>query len=300
MDGHRGPRTGRHRFYLLLALSGLLASCGRPGGLVLVDPALPVLDPEGAKAYSSFRTPGTRRAVRDYPVPDSSVLFGEFAAKPPAFVLLTPLLSPEYPAVREAFPEAVILGTAIPAGSRSISAVWDPVPAAREAGVRAGAFLRDRGEGLPATPEAVILVSGDAGSGGQAREAAEAFREGLLSARPDTPLRILELPGQAGEADALIRGLGGPGAEAVFLDAGAGGFRAARLLSESPAPPAGARGPRFTVLRSALPPPRDLPADLLLLRESRTLLRAFREALKEGRTGPIPVPETLESRARSP
>jgi hypothetical protein len=146
----------------------------------------------------------------------------------------------------------------------------------------------------------VILVSGGAGSVGGAGLAAEAFREGLLSARPDTPLRILELPGQAGEADALVRGLGGPGAKAVLLDAGAGGFRVARLLTESPDASGTVRGPRFTVFRSALPLPPEAPADLLLIREVRTLLRAFREALKEGRNGPILVPETLEIRARRP
>ena len=298
MDGNRGPRSVLCRISLLLALSGLLASCSRPVGMVLVDPALPVLDPEGAKAYSSFRVPGTRRAVRDYPVSDSAVFFGGLAAPPPSFVLLSPLLAPEYPAVRDAFPEALILGTGIPAGERSLSAAWDPVPAAREAGVRAGAFLRDRGEGLSEPPEAVILVSGAAGDGTGSGMAAEAFREGLLSARPDTPLRILELPGRAGEADALIRSLGGPGAKAVFLDPGAGGFRAVRLLAESS--PGAVRGPRFTVLRSALPPPKETPADLQLLRDTRGLLRAFRAALKEGRTGSIPVPETLEIPGRKP
>lgn len=297
MNGHRGPRAARCFLYGLLALSVLLASCSRPVGLVLVDPALAVLDPEGAEAYSSFRAPGIRRAVRDYPVPDSGLLFGEFSAPPPAIVLLTPLLTPDYPAVRDAFPEAVILGTGIPAGGRSVSAAWDPVPAAREAGVRAGAFLRDRGEGLSEPPEAVILVSGNDTDGGRA---AEAFREGLESARPGTVVRSLELPGQPAEADALVRGLGSPGAKAVFLDTGAGGFRAARLLADPPAPPEAARGPRFTVLRSALSPPSEAPADILLLRETRILLKAFREALKDGRTGPITVPETLKILERRP
>lgn len=298
MDGLPGHRSTRGRIPLILALSGLLASCSRPVGLVLVDPALTVLDPGGAKAYSSFRAPGARRAVRAYPGPDTDVLPGEFAARPPAFVLLTPLLTPEYPAVRDAFPEAVILGTGIPAGGRSVSVSWDPVPAAREAGIRAAAFLRDRGEGLSEPPEAVILVSGAAGGGSGSGEAAAAFREGLLSARPDTPLRIVELPGQAGEADALIRGLGGPGAKAAFLDPGTGGFRAARLLAESA--PEGVRGPRFTVFRSALPPPPGTPADLLLLRDTRGLLRTFRAALREGRTGAIDVPEALRIPDRTP
>lgn len=294
MIGRDGGRTARSAILALAILAGALSSCAPSRGLILTDPALMVLDPEGAKAYSSFRAAGTRWTAREYLARDSDAFFGEFAALPPAFVLLTPLLTPEYSAVRNAFPEALILGTGIPAGERSVSATWDQVPAAREAGVRAGVFLRDRGEGLPEPPEAVILIAGGSGGGGPA---AGAFLEGLVSARPDTPARILELPVQAGDADALVRGLGGPGAKAVFLDIGAGGFRAARLLAEPPAPAGAAPGPRFTILRSALPPQEDVPADILLLRDVRTLLRAFRGALNEGRTGSIPARETIDPRS---
>lgn len=297
MIGRDGGRTARSAILALAILSGVLFSCAPSRGLILTDPALMVLDPEGAKAYSSFRAAGTRWTAREYPARDSDAFFGEFAALPPAFVLLTPLLSLEYSAVRKAFPEALIVGTGIPAGGRSVSAAWDPVPAAREAGIRAGTFLRDRGEGLPEPPEAVILVSGNDMDDVRA---AEAFREGLESARPGTVVRSLELPVQPAEADSLVRGLTGPGAKAVFLDTGAGGFRAARLLAEPPAPPESARGPRFTVLRSALPPPPEAPADILLIQDTRTLLNAFREALKGGRTGPITVPETQKNLKRRP
>ena len=275
----------------LAILWGVLSSCAPPGGLILTDRALAVLDPEGAKAYASFRAAGTRWEAREYPVPDADAFVLEFASRPPAFVLLSPLLASEYPSLRGVFPDAIFLGTGIPASGRSISAAWDPVPAAREAGVRAGAFLRDRGEGLSEPPEAVILVAGGVGGGGRA---AEAFREGLASVLPDTPVRALELPGQPADADALVRSLEGPAARAVFLDAGAAGFRAGRNLA---AAAGAARGPRFIILRTALPPASEVPADILLLRKPRTLLRAFRKALREGKTGSIVVPESTEIRS---
>lgn len=279
----------------LAILAGLLASCSARSGLILVDSALPVLDPGAARAYSTFRAAGIRWTVREYPARTGDSVFEEFATRPPDFVLLTPLLASELQSVREAFPEARILGTGIPEGGRTVSAVWDPAPAAREAGIRAASFLKDRGEELPEPPEAVILVSPGAGS---SAEAAEAFREGLDAVRPGTPVRILELSGPEGQADSLFRQLGGPGAKAILLDAGAAGFRAARILVSPPSRSDPPPGPRFTVLRSSLTPPENLGTNLVLLRDARTLFRAFRSALERGKTGPIPVPETMESASR--
>lgn len=292
MIGRDGGLGTRSTLPTLAILWGVLSSCVPPGGLILTDRALAVLDPEGAKAYTSFRAAGTRWEAREYPVPDADAFFLELASRPPAFVLLSPLLASEYPSLRGAFPDAVFLGTGIPASGRAVSAAWDPVPAAREAGIRAGAFLRDRGEGLSEPPEAVILAAGGSGGGGRA---AEAFREGLESVRPGTPVRALELPGQPADADALVRSLEGPAARAVFLDAGAAGFRAGRNLAAAAS--GTGRGPRFIILRAALPPASEVPADILLLRKPRTLLRAFRKALREGRTGSIVVPEATEIRS---
>mgnify|MGYP005844432007 CR=1 FL=1 len=291
MTGHGGSRTARHLPLALAILSGLLVSCAPPSGLVLFDSLLAILDPGSAGAYTSFRSAGTRWTAREYPIQDPSAIFGEFLNRPPRIVLLSPLISSEYQAVREAFPEAWVLGTGIPAGDRTISAVWDPVPAAREAGARAGIFLRDREQDVPEPPEALILVS--AGSGGS-NAATEAFKEGLASVRPGTPIRIIELSGQNGQADVLFRDFEGSGAKAVFLDAGAGGFRVVRSLREPPSLSGPPPGPRFTILRSPLTPPEDAVADLFLLRNTQILLQGFRSALRAGKTGSISVPETAE------
>ena len=285
-------RRGGLAAAVFLAL--LAASCARPTGLILMDPALPVIDPEAAKAYAGFRAGPARRMVREYPGPDSGSPLEELSGLGPfEFILLTPLLTPEYPIIREAFPEARILGSGLPREYRSISASWDPGPSSREAGLRAAAFLRERGEDLSEPPEAVLVSSPDSLDG---KAAAAAFREGLLSARPETLVRILSLPSgaEAGALEALVRNLEGPGAKAVFLDADSAGFRASRALASSRRAGGNAPGRRLVIVRSEFPSvPEDTGADILLYRDTPRFLAALGAALKSGLAGPVVVPEAL-------
>ena len=302
LEPRRAPaRPDRRRnavfaFAVIAALHvALLASCGSPSNLVILDPAFPVIDPEAAKAYGSFRFGGGRKGlVLEYPASGGLEFLTECSRKySPRAVLLSPLLASAYPDIRNAFPDAWLLGMGLPDDPKAIRAVWDPLPAARRAGARAGVFL---GGGGAAAPEAeAVFVSVEAS--GDGRRPKEGFWEGLRSTAPDVRRRNLTLPAKPADTDidGIVRELSGPATWAVFLDAGASGLKIARALEASGAwqRPEGNRK-ALIILRLPNRATPEIPqADIVISGDFRPFLTALGRALREGKPALVEVPEAL-------
>lgn len=294
--------TGGRRFaYLLLSLIGglafLSATLGCSRDIVLLDPALPLVDPDGARSYRSFRLGPARSEVLEYPSADAQEFLKTLARRPPRAVLLSPLLASEYPAVRNALPDAWILGWGLPEDARTISAAWDPAPSAREAGRRAGDFLAAAGN--PAGVREAVIVSARSVSGAETARAA--FLEGLLSRAPGVNRTTTALPANAGSDDAaaLARDLSGPGRRAVFFDSGSAGLTAARALDKLRTNSPGLSGEPgiLVVVRLAnRTAPADAPGDFFLSGDTEALLAALKAAWKYKQAAHLRVPESFFDR----
>ena len=298
-----GASPGPSKFGLvpLFFLSVFFISCGPSRPLVLLDPALPVIDPREAALYSSFRVGLARGRVLEYPAEDPKDFLKETSdRRDPSAILLSPLLSTEYPSVREAFPEAWILGLELPEGNRTITASWDPEPACQDAGSRAGTFLRRYREGLPVTPESVIVSVEGAPEDDRA---VTAFLAGLHTPPPASPPRLLQISPKPSveEVDALTDELAAPGSRVLFLNAGWYGLKIARTLdSRLRGRGEGVRenASIFVVLR--LPnraAPKDAPADIVISGDTGGLIKAFRAALRTKQETALRVPESLAVRS---
>ncbi len=295
----RGRKAARALLFFLA-----LSSCAPPSNLVLLDPALPLLDPDGAAAWRSFRFGTGRRKVLECPPSGfEEFLLQAAAGGVPEAVLLSPLLSVEYSVVRRAAPGAWILGSGLPEGERVVSASWDPAPSSLEAGRMAGEFLRDLPPDSLGTAEVVIVSSeADPGSGASG----SAFLEGVRSIHPEAPHRPLSLSPRptAEELETAARDLAGPGARVVFLNAGSAGLKAAEILDARIGSSEGEPGERRILSVLRLPysvPPGPKVADITIAADPRTLLEALEEAFREvrgtGRGTTRVVPELLERRS---